>query len=159
MRSPMKLDAIDRRVLEELQHDARIAVPLLAERVGVSVPACYRRVRRLRETGAILREQAIVAPGTLGWSLSMIVLVVLEREDPRTANDMKQKFEREQAVLEAWQITGEYDFAVRVIARDMEDYDDLAQRLFVANEAVRSFKTLVIFRQTKAMSTVPAVTD
>ena len=152
----MKLDAIDRRILEELQRDARLAMPVLAGRAGLSVPACYRRIRRLRETGAILREVAVVAPRTLGWSLSMIVLVVLEREGARTSDEMKWRFEDEDAVLEAWHITGEYDFAVRVIAHDMEEYDELTHRLFVANDAVRSFQTLVIFRQTKAFASIPA---
>ena len=56
MRHILELDAIDRRILEQLQIDARVPMPILAERVGLSGPACYRRVRRLREAGAILRE-------------------------------------------------------------------------------------------------------
>ena len=156
MRNSVKLDQVDHRILAEMQRDARTPMPVLAERAGVSAPACYRRVRRLRETGVIEREVAIVAPRTLGWPLSMMVLVVLEREASRTADEMRRKLQGEEAVIEAWQITGEYDFAVRIIARDMEDYDELTQRIFVRDENVRSFKTLVIFRQTKATGIVPA---
>ncbi len=156
MQHSVQLDTIDGRILEEMQRDARLPMPTLAERVGVSAPACYRRVRRLRETGVILREVAVVSPRVLGWALSMIVLVVLEREGARTAEEIRRKLEREDAVIEGWQITGEYDFAVRIIAHDMEEYDELTQRLFVEDESVRSFKTLVVFRQTKARGFVPA---
>jgi Lrp/AsnC family transcriptional regulator, leucine-responsive regulatory protein len=159
MRRSVKLDAVDRRIVSELQRDARLAMPILAERAGVSAPACYRRVRRLRETGVIEREIAVVAPRTLGWPLSMIVLVTLDREDSRTADRIRRKLEVESAVIEAWQITGEYDFAVRIIARDMEDYDALTHRIFVQDENVRSFKTLVVFRQTKAAAAIPSAED
>lgn len=159
MRKIVKLDAADRRILEELQRGARLPMPALAERVGVSAPACYRRIKRLRDTGAIEREVAIVAPRTLGWPLSMIVLVVLERETARTIDQIRSGLEREEAVREAWHITGEYDFAVSIIARDMEHYDALTHRIFVENEHVRSFKTLVVMRQIKEAGIVPAVYD
>jgi len=71
-------DAFDLRILTELQRDARISMPDLSEAVGLSAPACYRRVRTLREQGAIEREMALVSPRTMGWLVTMIVLVSLE---------------------------------------------------------------------------------
>jgi Lrp/AsnC family leucine-responsive transcriptional regulator len=153
------LDAIDRRILERLQLDARMAMPALAEAVGLSAPACYRRVRRLRDLGAILRDVAVVAPRTLGWPLSMLVLISLEREGARTADDLMRALEAEPEVIEAWQITGEHDFAARIVARDMEGYDALTRRLFVQNEHVKTFTTLVIFRQTKKPTRIPIAPD
>jgi len=153
------LDAIDKRILDRLQSDARIAMPALAEEVGLSAPACYRRVRRLRDLGKIVREVAVVAPRTLGWPLSMLVLIRLEREGARTADDLMRALEAEPEVIEAWQITGEHDFAARIVARDMEGYDDLTHRLFVENEHVKTFTTLVIFRQTKKPTRIPIAPD
>lgn len=150
-----KLDAIDRRILEQLQRDARMPMEDLAERVGLSAPACYRRVRRLRETRAILRETAVVDPHVMGWALTMIVLVSLEREGSSTADDLMRKLEAEPQVLEAGQITGEHDFAVKIIARSMEDYDELTRRIFVDEEHVRTFETLVIYRQSKKPKIIP----
>lgn len=149
------LDQVDRRILEQLQIDARIPVPVLAERVGLSAPACYRRVRHLRESGVIQREVAVVAPRTLGWPLSMIVLVTLEREGSRTIDELLRKLENEPQVIEAWQITGEYTFAVKIVARDMENYDDLVHRLFASDEQVRFFVTLVVIRSTKKPGVIP----
>lgn len=149
------LDTFDLKLLEIMQVDAQRPIAAIAAAIGLSVPACYRRIRRLRATGVIEREVAIVRPKVLGWPLSMIVLVMLEREGARTIEEMMAKLQAEPEVIEAWNVTGDYDLAVRVVARDMENYDELAQRLFSADERVRTFKTLVVIRQVKALSPVP----
>ncbi|WP_363829077.1 Lrp/AsnC family transcriptional regulator [Sphingobium sp. LMC3-1-1.1] len=149
------LDSFDRKLIELLQADAQRPVSALAESVGLSPPACYRRIRRLRAIGIIEREVAIVRPRNLGWPLSMIVLVSLERESARTMNEMMEIFRNEPEILEAWNVTGDHDFALRIVARDMEGYDNLAQRLFAANDGIRTFKTLVIIREVKPLSPVP----
>lgn len=159
MRKPESRDVFDLKLLELLQTDAQRPVPALADEVGLSAPACYRRIRRLRETGAIAREVAVVRPRTLGWPLSMIVLVTLERESARTVDEMMRVLEAVPEAVEAWNVTGDHDFAVRMVARDMEGYDALARRLFAANERVRSFKTLVVIRQVKEMSPIPVAWD
>lgn len=69
MAANLDLDDFDLKLLERLQADARTPVPVLAEAVGLSAPACYRRIRRLREIGAIDREIAVVRPRTLGWGV------------------------------------------------------------------------------------------
>src|SRR5690349_1377251 len=104
------LDSFDLRLLELLQEDARTPVPALAEAVGLSAPACYRRIRRLRESKAIEREMAVVRPKTLGWGLSMIVLLVMEREGNRTVRDLIAAWSKVPEVIEVWNVTGDYDF-------------------------------------------------
>ncbi|GEM73857.1 AsnC family transcriptional regulator [Sphingomonas aquatilis NBRC 16722] len=153
------LDSFDLKLLEIMQIDAQRPIVAVAEAIGLSVPACYRRIRRLRATGAIEREVAIVRPRTLGWPLSMVVLVMLEREGARTIEEIRAKLQAEPEVIEAWNVTGDFDLAVRIVARGMEGYDELAQRLFSADERVRSFKTLVVIREVKALSPVPVAWD
>lgn len=155
MRKAVAMDMFDLKLVELLQLDANRPMADMAEAVGLSAPACYRRIRRLRETGVIEREIAIVRPRTLGWPLSLIVMVTLEREDARTIDEMRHLLQVEPEVIEAWNVTGDHDLAVRIVARDMEGYDQLAQRLFSANERVRSFKTLVVIREVKPFSPVP----
>ena len=152
----LKLDDFDLRLLELLQADARTPVPALAEAVGLSPPACYRRIRRLREIGAIEREVALVRPRTLGWGVSMMVLVILEREGRQTIDDLMRKLTAVPQVRELWHVTGEFTFVVRIVARDMEDYDELATRLFSHDERVRSFQTLVVMREAKSLKPIPA---
>ncbi len=159
MRTGTKLDSIDKKILERMQMDVRTPMPALAEAVGLSAPACYRRVRRLRTLGKIVREVAVVAPRTLGWPLSMLVLVSLEREGAHTSDDLMRTLEAEPEVIEAWQITGAYDFAAKIVARDMEGYDALTRRLFVENKHVKTFTTFVIYRQTRKASSIPIAED
>ena len=155
MRKAVAMDMFDLKLVELLQLDANRPMADMAEAGGLSAPACYRRIRRLRETGVIEREIAIVRPRTLGWPLSLIVMVTLEREDARTIDEMRHLLQVEPEVIEAWNVTGDHDLAVRIVARDMEGYDELAQRLFSANERVRSFKTLVVIREVKPFSPIP----
>lgn len=155
MRNSADLDRFDHKLLSLMQADAQQPVATLAEAVGLSVPACYRRIRRLRQTGVIQREIAVVRPKTLGWPLSMIVLVTLERERAHTMEEMTAVLRAEPEVLEAWNVTGDHDLAVRMVARDMESYDETVNRLFVADERVRTFQTLVVIRQIKELSPVP----
>jgi Lrp/AsnC family leucine-responsive transcriptional regulator len=155
MNKTVTLDSFDLKLLKLLQIDAQQPVADIAEAVGLSAPACYRRIRRLRETGVIEREIAIVRPRTLGWPLSLLVMVTLEREGARTIDEMTQLLGKEPEVVEAWNVTGDHDLAVRIVARDMESYDELVHRLFSANVHVRSFKTLVVIRPVKPLSPVP----
>ena len=155
MSKAIALDAFDRKLLERLQVDAQTPIPVLADEIGLSAPACYRRIRRLRDTGAINREVAVVHPRTLGWPLSMLVLVTMERENARTVDEMVRMLKDVPGVIEAWNVTGDHDFVVRMLARDMESYDELVRELFAADDRVRSFKTLVVIRLVKDASPVP----
>jgi Lrp/AsnC family leucine-responsive transcriptional regulator len=155
MATDSKLDGFDLHLLELLQADARTPAAALAEAVGLSPPACYRRIRRLREIGAIEREVAIVRPKTLGWPMSMLVLVTLEREGRQTLDELMRKLTGVPQVREFWHVTGEFAFVCRIVARDMEDYDRLSTHLFSGDERVRSFQTLVVMREAKAKKPLP----
>jgi Lrp/AsnC family leucine-responsive transcriptional regulator len=155
MRQGDALDDFDLKLLELLQADARRPVAALADAVGLSAPACYRRIRQLRASGAIEREVAVVRQRILGWPLSMLVLVTLEREGASTVDEMMRLLAKVPEVVEAWNVTGDEDLVVRMVARDMEGYDALARRLFAADERVKSFKTLVVIRQLKERSPIP----
>ena len=129
------LDRFDLHLLELLQRDSRQPASVLAETVGLSAPACYRRIRRLREIGAIEGEVAIVKPRTLGWNLSVIVTVMLDREDGPTIRELMAKIVDHPQVVDCTNVTGEIDLIVRMVARDMEHYDDAALKLFANDDA------------------------
>mgnify|MGYP000997962786 FL=1 len=142
-------DKFDLLILAELQQDARLPIPELAHRVGLSAPACYRRVRTLRESGHIEREVALVAPATMGWPITMLVLVTLERDHGRIVDEMIGVLKGEPEVMDLWYVTGEQDFVLQVAARDMASYEQFTRRVLHAREQVRSFKTLVVMGQQK----------
>ena len=142
-------DKFDLLILAELQQDARLPIPELAHRVGLSAPACYRRVRALREAGLVEREVALVAPATMGWPITMLVLVTLERDHGRIVDEMIGVLKGEPEVMDLWYVTGEQDFVLQVAARDMASYEQFTRRVLHAREQVRSFKTLVVMGQHK----------
>ena len=150
-----QIDTIDMNLLVLLQQNARTPVAKLANNVGLSSPACYRRIQRLHKKRMIEREIAVVSPRTMGWPLTMLLLVTLERERSEIIDQFVRKLEKVPEVIEAWYVTGDHDFVIRVVAQDMERFDNKNRRVLYADEFVRSFKTLVTMRTIKALSPVP----
>ncbi len=150
-----QIDIIDMNLLVLLQQNARTPVATLANKVGLSSPACYRRIQRLHKKRMIEREIAVVSPRTMGWPLTMLLLVTLERERSEIIDQFVRKLQKVPEVIEAWYVTGDHDFVVRVVARDMESFDEMTRRVLYSDEFVRSFKTLVTMRTIKALSPVP----
>ena len=142
-------DDFDLKILAAVQRDARMAMHELAEEVGLSAPACYRRVRALRESGLIQREMAIVAPLSMGWPLTMIVLVKLERDRGTVVDALIRKLQRAEVVMDVWYVTGDHDLVLHVAAENMAAYDTFTRRTLHADGDVRSFETLVVLQQPK----------
>lgn len=153
------LDAIDRKLLSLMQRDARQSADRLGEAAGLSASAVQRRLARLRETGAILSETAIVDPKAVGRPLTMIVDVELERERPEVLAAFKAWLAAEEAVQQAWYVTGDGDYVLIVTAADVEGYDALMQRLVAENPNVRRFRTRVALGTLKRGLTVPTAGD
>ena len=149
------LDAFDLRILTVLQRDARTPVNDLAGEVGLSAPACYRRIRALRESGAIEREVALVPPGMMGWSVTMMVLVTLERDKGRIVDDLIRKLRAAPEVIDVWYVTGDHDLVLQVAAENMSTYDAFSRRALHAEEHVRSFKTLVVLQHPERAAPLP----
>lgn len=127
----------------------------LAARVGLSEPACYRRIRALRRQGVIQRDVALVSPRVMGWPVTMIVLVTLERDRARIVDEIVARLRASPEVTDIWYVTGDHDLVLHVAAADMASYDAFTQRALHADEHVRSFKTLVVMRQAKKAGALP----
>jgi Lrp/AsnC family transcriptional regulator, leucine-responsive regulatory protein len=143
------LDIFDLKILAAVQRDARMPMPDLAEEVGLSAPACYRRMRALRDSGVIEREVAIVGPAVMGWPVTMIVLVTLERDKGRIVDDLVGKLKGAEEVIDIWYVMGDHDLVLHVAAQNMSTYDAFTRRVLHGEENVRSFKTLVVLQQPK----------
>jgi Lrp/AsnC family transcriptional regulator, leucine-responsive regulatory protein len=151
---PVELDEFDRRLLDALQQDSRRTGDQLAALVGLSPAACLRRAQRLRETGIIEREIAIVAPQAIGRGLTMVVQVTLEREQPATSDEFKRQMRRAPEVMQCYNVTGVTDFILIVSVADMEEYEDFTKRLLF-EKYVRRFETMVVIDRVKFETTVP----
>lgn len=139
----MSLDRTDRRILALLQQDAALTNQALAEQIGLSPPACLKRVKRLREAGIITRQVALVDPQRIGPLLHIVVEVTMERD----RKDLYQRFLRRAlahgAVKQCYQVTGEIDFVLIVVVPDMDAYDRFCDEVLYADDNLRKFRTLV----------------
>jgi Lrp/AsnC family transcriptional regulator, leucine-responsive regulatory protein len=114
-------------------------------------------LRALRESEAIEREVALVAPEVMGWPVSMIVLVTLERDKGRIVDDLVRKLRAAEEVINIWYVTGVHDPVLRVAAQSMSTYDAFTRRAIHGEEHVRSFKTLGVLQQPqRAAPLIPA---
>src|SRR5690606_34135227 len=103
----MRLDRIDRRILALLQRDSSVTNLALAEQVGLSPPACLKRVKRLKDEGVIAREVALIAPEKLGQLLHVVVEVVMERDRKDLYAAFLRRVETAREVKQCYQVTGE----------------------------------------------------
>lgn len=155
MKRPV-LDKFDDAILALLQQNARLPVADIARRIGLSEPACYRRIRLLRESDAIEREVVVVNAKALGWPLAMMVLVTLETDRCEVIDRLLKRLQGIAEVLDVWYVTGDHDFVLQVVAQDMAHFENFARRVLHAETNVKSFKTLVVMRHGKKQAAIPA---
>lgn len=149
------LDRIDRKLLQLVQENARLPAEKIGAAIGLSPSAVQRRLARLRDSGVITAEIAVLDAKAAGFPLTMIVDIEVERERPELLAAFKRWIAREGAIQEAWYVTGDSDFVLVVAARDVEDYDALMQRLVSENPNIRRFRTRVTLGTLKRGATVP----
>jgi Lrp/AsnC family leucine-responsive transcriptional regulator len=149
------LDKADRILLDRLQTDASLGIDALAHACGLSVASVQRRLKRLRAAGVIEREAAVLNPAALGQPMTFIIMVELERERREQLAAFKAVIRDDPQVQQAYYVTGESDFALVCVARDMTDFEALTHRLFFENGNVRRFRTSVVMERTKVGLTVP----
>ena len=151
----MKLDRADVALLEAVQRNNRLTSEELAQIVNMSATACQRRLKRLREEGVIEADVAIVSPKAAGRSVTMIVLVSLERERADIVDRFKSSIRSSRDVMMGYYVTGDADFILIVTARDMESYEQFTRRFFYENPDIKGFKTMVVMDRVKASFAFP----
>ncbi|MBO9545953.1 Lrp/AsnC family transcriptional regulator [Caulobacter sp.] len=149
------LDQADRILLDQLQTDATQGIDALAHACGLSVASVQRRLKRLRVSGAIAREVAQLEPAAVGMPMTFVIMVELERERREQLADFRARVRDEPQVQQAYYVTGESDFALVCVAKDMADFEALTHRLFFENGNVRRFRTSVVMERTKVGLSVP----
>jgi DNA-binding Lrp family transcriptional regulator len=147
------LDSIDMALLSHLQEDASLSNQDLAARVHVSPPTCLRRVKRLRETGFIEREIAVLSgdklAAVLGHGLEAIVEITLDRQGAAEQEAFEARVIGDEAVQQCWRVSPGPDFVLVVRIADTPGYLALAQRLFHGDVNVRNVKAFFSVKRAK----------
>ncbi|MBQ0757801.1 MAG: Lrp/AsnC family transcriptional regulator [Amphritea sp.] len=150
-----KLDRIDRSILNILQLDSRISNQDLAEQIGLSPPACLRRVRRLREEGVIMAEVALINPRMVGRYINIIVEVEMVRDQLDIYDAFKRKMDGAAEVTQCYQVTGEVDFLLMLMVEDMESYEAFTRKYLSTDSNLNKFRTLISLRRDKFSTAIP----
>src|SRR5690349_4137197 len=155
---PGRLDAIDWKILKELQDDGRITNVELARRVGISAPPCLRRVRALEEAGFIKGYRALLDEKHLGYEVTVFAMVHLTSQAEPDLKAFEEFVQNAQLVRECWMLSGEIDFVLKCVAPDLKTFQAFVEKLTAA-PSVRNVKTSLTLRNSKDAAMVPMEGD
>ncbi|QUT07798.1 Lrp/AsnC family transcriptional regulator [Sphingobium phenoxybenzoativorans] len=149
------IDDIDMQILAELQDDGRMTNVDLAKKVGLTAPPCLRRVRALEDSGTIRSYHADVDAASLGFTITVFAMVSLKSQ----AEDDLKAFEDHVAALpevrECHMLNGEIDFILKVVARDLQSFQQFLTSKLTPAPNVVSVKTSLTIRTSKSSPGVP----
>ena len=125
----MKLDRYDRAILLHLQNDASVSTADLAEEVGLSTNACWRRIKRLEETGIIRRRVALLDEHRLGLDVTVFVAVKTNEHTETWLRKFADGIKAVPEVVEFYRMSGDTDYLLKIVVRDIADYDRVYKKL------------------------------
>lgn len=145
----IKLDAINIKILSELQDNARIPNVKLAERVGLSSPACLRRVQELEEAGAITGYHAAINNNVLGKSFVAFTTVGISDHSKASLDHFESIILRSPEVVECHKVTGTIEFILKIEVADITAYEHFHSDVLGAISHVVSINSYVVIRSAK----------
>lgn len=151
----IKLDRIDRRILNDLQHDGRMTNVELAKRSGISAPPCLRRVRALEDAGFINGYHAHLNHEMLGFHVMVFAMVSLKNHHEKDISAFRQKIDEWEEVRESFMLAGENDFLLKIVAEDWDRYQKFLTHELTSWDNVAHVKSIPTIKSTKFKSGVP----
>lgn len=140
------MDAIDRKILAELQRDGRLTITELADRVRLSVSPCHRRLRALENSGAISGYRAQLDAHALGLSFEALVFVTMRASDRSTLEMFEESVAEIPNVLQAQRLFGDPDYLLRVITRDLAAFQRLYDEQLAALPGVQRLTSTLVMK-------------
>lgn len=151
----LSLDAIDRRILRELQADGRLTNVQLAERVGLSPSPCLRRVRRLEQAGVIRGYRALLDRTRLGLGLSLFVAIRIEGHAQARESAVEAAIRAMPEVIACHLVSGEADFLLEIVLPELAAYEALLLRRLLTLPGVKDVRTSFVLREVKPAAPLP----
>lgn len=125
----ISLDSIDRKILSIVQDDATLSMAEIADRVGLSQTPCWKRIKRLEQEGVIERRVAILNRERLGLGVTVIVAIRTAHHSDEWLRTFAEGVARIPEVVEFYRMSGDIDYLLKVVARDIADYDRIYRKL------------------------------
>lgn len=143
------LDAIDWKILSELQADGRMTNVELSRRVGISAPPCLRRVKRLEEAGVIRGYRALLNGPSLGMDVVAFCLVGLQHQSEADLRAFAEMTREWVIVRDAWMVNGDSDFLLHCVATDLATFQNFVIEDLTSTPNVDTVRTSLTIRQVK----------
>jgi Lrp/AsnC family transcriptional regulator len=128
----LELDSIDKRILKLLQEDASLSLAELSERVSLSQTPCWRRLQKLRESGVIRKQVALLDPASVNVGVTVFVAVRTTEHTPQWLERFAKGVSDIPEVLEVYRMSGDVDYLLRVVVPDIAGYDAVYKKLIKA---------------------------
>ena len=155
----LKLDRIDLKILAQLQRSGRMTNVDLAKRAGISAPPCLRRVRNLEEMGLIKTYHAKLDAAALGYPVTVFTLIKLVSLADGDLKKFEDQIQEWPMVREAYMMTGESDFLLKIVARDWDDYQNFLTQHLVKSPNVTAVKSSLSIKASKDAPGIPINAD
>ena len=150
----MSIDRKEKEILHVLQAEGRISNVDLAERVGLSESPCFRRVKRLEESGLIKGYAARLDQRRLGLQVTAFVQVSLDQQDDKKQRDFLTRVEAEEHIVECHAMSGSHDFLLKVLAYSMDHFSELSMQRILKFPGVKNMESnfsLMAIKQSQAL--------
>ncbi len=146
----MAIDKFDVAILAALQRDARASLHEISASVGLSSTPCWNRIKRLEESGVILGYTLRMDPDRIGLRDTVILQVTLESHSEQTLYDFGKALEDIPEVLEAFLVSGDYDYYIKIAVRDTRDYERILRERLYQIPGIRHSKSSFVLRTLKS---------
>lgn len=154
MMAPAELDEIDRRILRELRQDGRMSNARLADKVNLSASPCWNRVRQMEESGVIEGYTVLLNQQALGVPDTVMIEVTLDRHDDETFERFGRALADLPEVMEAYLLTGEYDYLIKVAVAGTAGYEEFLRRKLYTLPGLRHSRSTFVLRCLKRSHSV-----
>ncbi len=151
----IELDDFDRKILAALQKDGRITNVALAEVAALSPSQCARRLQRLEEGGAVRGYGAFLDPAALGLGITALVTVTLEKHARANIKGFRDVVMRCPEIVECLAITGDGDFQLRIVARDLSSFSQFLMDVVIPMPGVATTRSHIVLEQVKSTTALP----
>ena len=125
----MKIDRIDREILRELQKDSSQPISEIADRIGLSMNACWRRIKQLQKQGIIRKQVTLLDHKAVGLGLTVFVQVRTNQHNEEWIDQFAKSIRQIEEVIEFHRVSGDYDYLLKIVVADIADYDRVYKRI------------------------------
>jgi len=151
----IKLSSLDKKILSQLQRDASLSAADLAKQVDSSPATCWRHIRRLEAEGLLGPQVRLVDPGAVGRTMDAFCQVKMKSQDAKARQEFQRSMSLEPTIVEVYSTSGEWDYLMHLLVKDMADLEDILMRRVLEHKNVAATATIFALRRVKHTVEVP----